>query len=65
MSPGKISRRVAADRLAWINRMLMEIYNRVDRLIEAARKTIQANLPTCEMSSNDQWPYVVRRETWR
>ena len=64
MSPGKISRRIAADRLAWIDRMLLEIRNRVDRLIEAARKTIPANLRTCEMSSNDQWPYV-RRETWR
>jgi uncharacterized protein YutE (UPF0331/DUF86 family) len=27
MSPGKISRRIAADRLAWIDRMLLEIRN--------------------------------------
>jgi uncharacterized protein YutE (UPF0331/DUF86 family) len=27
MSPGKVSRRITADRLAWIERMLMEIRN--------------------------------------
>jgi hypothetical protein len=45
MSPGKISRRIAADRLAWINRMLMEIYNRVDRLIEAVSKDNPSKSP--------------------
>jgi uncharacterized protein YutE (UPF0331/DUF86 family) len=46
MSPGKVSRRIAADRLAWIDRMLKEIHNlpldRMENFLEDSRNVFTA-----------------------